>query len=82
MPIVYRGRVFSVEVERRRFPNGKEHEVEIVRHAASVVLIPLEDDGRVILVKQSDGPAEAGHYRHASSIVAAWIATVSSTRLA
>lgn len=52
MTTVYRGRVFSVEVERRRFPNGQEHEVEIVRHAPSVVLIPLEDDGRVIIVKQ------------------------------
>ena len=58
MSIVYRGRVFSVEVERRRFPNGKEHEVEIVRHAASVVLIPLEDDGRVILVKQYRAPLD------------------------
>ena len=58
MPIIYKGRVFSVEVERRRFPNGKEHEVEIVRHAASVVLIPLEDDGRVILVKQYRAPLD------------------------
>ena len=38
MAIVYKGRVFSVEVERRRFPNGQEHEVAIVRHPPSVVL--------------------------------------------
>ena len=56
MPIIYHGRVFSVEVERRRFPNGQEHEVEIVRHAASVVLIPIEEDGRVVIVKQYRAP--------------------------
>jgi ADP-ribose pyrophosphatase len=52
MSIVYEGRVFSVEAERRRFPDGREHEVTIVRHPPSVVLIPVEDDGRVVLVKQ------------------------------
>jgi ADP-ribose pyrophosphatase len=52
MAIVYKGRVFSVEVDKRRFPNGREHEVAIVRHPPSVVLIPVDADGRVILIKQ------------------------------
>ena len=52
MPIIYKGRVFSVEVETRRFPNGRDHEVAIVRHSPSVVLIPVEDDGRVVLITQ------------------------------
>jgi len=52
MAIVYKGRVFSVEVERRRFPNGQEHEVAIVRHPPSVVLVPIADDGRVVLIRQ------------------------------
>jgi ADP-ribose pyrophosphatase len=52
MPIVYKGRVFSVEVEHARFPNGTEHDVEIVRHAPCVVLIPLQHDGRVVLIRQ------------------------------
>ena len=55
---IYKGRVFSVETGTRRFPNGKEHQVEIVRHAAAVVLIPLEDDGRVIIVKQYRAPLD------------------------
>ena len=58
MSIVYEGRVFSVEVERRRFPNGAEHEVAIVRHAPSVVLIPLEDDGRVVIIRQYRAPLD------------------------
>jgi ADP-ribose pyrophosphatase len=52
MATVYKGRVFSVEVETRRFPDGREHEVAIVRHPPSVVLIPVEDDGRVVLITQ------------------------------
>jgi ADP-ribose pyrophosphatase len=52
MEVVYKGRVFSVEVGRKRFPNGQEHDVAIVRHPPSVVMIPIEDDGRVILIRQ------------------------------
>lgn len=52
MPIVFNGRVFAVEVERRRFPNGQEHEVAIVRHNPSVVLLPIQDDGRIVLIRQ------------------------------
>jgi len=44
--------VFSVEVERRRFPNGREHEITVVRHPPSVVLIPIDEAGRVVLVRQ------------------------------
>ena len=54
MNTIYKGRVFSVETGRRRFPNGTEHDVAIVRHAPSVVLIPIDGDGRVIrLVPQT-----------------------------
>jgi ADP-ribose diphosphatase len=52
MPIAFKGRVFSVEVSRRRFPDGREHEITVVRHAPSVVIIPIQEDGRVILIRQ------------------------------
>jgi ADP-ribose pyrophosphatase len=58
MAIVYKGRVFSVEVGTRRFPNGREHEVAIVRHRPSVVLVPVEDDGRVVLIRQFRAPLD------------------------
>jgi ADP-ribose pyrophosphatase len=58
MQTIYTGRVFSVETGRRRFPNGQEHDVEIVRHAPSVVLIPIEEDGRVVIVKQYRAPLD------------------------
>jgi 8-oxo-dGTP pyrophosphatase MutT (NUDIX family) len=52
MAIVYKGRVFSVEVETLRLPNGREHEMAIVRHPPSVVLIPMTDADHVILIRQ------------------------------
>jgi ADP-ribose pyrophosphatase len=60
MPIVYEGRVFSVDVGRRRFPNGKEHEVSVVRHRPSVVLIPMKDDDHVILIRQYRAAVDRG----------------------
>jgi ADP-ribose pyrophosphatase len=52
MATIYTGKVFSVEVENARFPNGTEHTVEIVRHRPCVVLIPVQDDGRVVMIRQ------------------------------
>jgi len=37
-------------------PNGRETELAIVRHGQSVVLIPIRDDGQVVMIRQ---------YRHA-----------------
>ena len=54
--IVYKGRVFSVEVDKFVLRNGRETEVAIVRHRPSVVLIPIQDDGRIVMIRQ---------YRHA-----------------
>ena len=52
MPTIYRGRVFSVEVETVRLPNGTEHQEETVRHPPSVVLIPMQDAGHVVMIRQ------------------------------
>src|SRR5262245_49154155 len=52
MPIVFTGRVFSVEVDQRQYPHGTKHEIQVVRHSASVVIIPMRDDGQVILSRQ------------------------------
>jgi ADP-ribose pyrophosphatase len=52
MSIIYRGRVFSVDVDRVTLPNGTSHEIAIVRHPPSVVLIPEPDTGHVILIRQ------------------------------
>ncbi|HXW04763.1 MAG TPA: NUDIX hydrolase [Vicinamibacterales bacterium] len=46
------GRVFDVDRDRVRMPNGREVTVDVVRHAASVVLIPVPEPGHVMLVRQ------------------------------
>jgi 8-oxo-dGTP pyrophosphatase MutT (NUDIX family) len=52
MPIVYRSRVFDVEVDFVTLRDGREHEIAVVRHGPSVVLLPVQEDGQVILVRQ------------------------------
>jgi ADP-ribose pyrophosphatase len=52
MAIVFKGRVFSVDVGTVRLPNGREHQIEIVRHPPSVVLLPMPDRDHVVLVRQ------------------------------
>jgi len=53
---VFEGRVFSVVIESITTRKGGNMDVEIVRHPGSVVLVPLNAAGEVILVRQ---------YRHA-----------------
>lgn len=54
---VYTGRIFDVTVDRVTLPHGHEVDLELVRHEGSVVLVPVTEDGRVLLVRQ---------YRHAA----------------
>jgi ADP-ribose pyrophosphatase len=58
MAIAYKGRVFSVDVETVPTPAGGSREVATIRHAPCVVLIPIMDDGRVVMIRQ---------YRHSVS---------------
>ena len=48
----FRGRIFSVTVDRVTVPNGRTVTLDMVRHPGSVVLIPMQDDGRVVLIRQ------------------------------
>ena len=49
---VFNGRVIRVTVESVTLPNGQRVEAEMVRHDGSVVLIPVTDEGAVVLVRQ------------------------------
>jgi ADP-ribose diphosphatase len=46
------GRVFDVDRDRVRMPNGREVTVDIVRHSKSVVLVPIPEPQHVILIRQ------------------------------
>ena len=53
---VFKGRVFTVQVETIALPKGGELAVEIVRHPGSVVIVPLTENGKLILVRQYRHP--------------------------
>jgi ADP-ribose pyrophosphatase len=49
---IYRGRIFTVDVDRVKLPHGPELDMEVVRHPGSVVIIPVPVPGKIILVRQ------------------------------
>ncbi|MCS6816619.1 MAG: NUDIX hydrolase [Blastocatellia bacterium] len=49
---LYTGRAISLDVDRIRLPSGRETTREIVRHPGSVVIVPVLDDGRLLLIRQ------------------------------
>lgn len=55
--VVYRGSIFDVRRDRVREPGGVLTTREVVVHYGSIVLVPVLDDGRILLVRQ---------YRHAA----------------
>ncbi len=54
---VFKGRVLDLSVERVRLPNGNVCELELIRHPGAAAVVPLDDGGNVLLVRQ---------YRHAA----------------
>ncbi len=53
---LYHGKIFNVVLEKVTLPNGAIKDREIVRHPGAAAMVPLLDDGKVVLIKQ---------YRHA-----------------
>jgi ADP-ribose diphosphatase len=49
---LFDGKVFDVDRDRVRMPNGREVTVDVVRHPRSVVLLPIPEPGHVVLVRQ------------------------------
>jgi ADP-ribose pyrophosphatase len=57
---VFAGRTIRLELHDVRLPNGLEHRFEIVRHPGAAAVVPLREDGRVILLRQLRYAAAAG----------------------
>jgi ADP-ribose pyrophosphatase len=54
----FEGKVFDVDRDRVRMPNGREVSVDVVRHLPSVVIIPVPEPGHVILIRQFRYPLQ------------------------
>lgn len=48
----FKGRIFTVTVDRVTVPNGRTVTLDMVRHRGSVVLLPMQDEGRIVLIRQ------------------------------
>ena len=55
--VLFQGRVFALKREQVAEPSGLVATREIVVHPGSVVVLPVLDDGRIVLIRQ---------YRHAA----------------
>ncbi len=49
---LFSGRVFSVHSDRVRLPHGPEAVMDVIRHPASVVLLPMPDPDHIVLIRQ------------------------------
>ena len=53
---IYRGRILNLRVDSVRMPSGYRAEREVVEHGHSVVIVPLDSEGYVLLVRQYRTP--------------------------
>jgi len=54
--VIYKGRIVELNVETVTLPNGATAELEVIHHPGAAAVVPLKDDGTVVLIRQ---------YRHA-----------------
>ncbi len=54
---IFQGKIIKVQVDTVQLPDGKVAKREVVRHPGAVVILPLTDQGEVVMVRQ---------YRHAT----------------
>ena len=55
---VHDGRIVKLDVEEVRLPNGNVVTLEIIRHRGAAAVVPVDDEGRVVMIRQ---------YRYATS---------------
>ena len=49
---IYSGRVLGINMETARLPDGREVDLEIIRHPGGSCILPLYDNGDVMLIRQ------------------------------
>lgn len=49
---IYTGKVVVLNVDRVTLPNGRQVDLEVIRHPGAAAVVPLKDDGTVVLIKQ------------------------------
>ena len=49
---IYDGRIVRLSLDTVRLPNGHVTEMELIRHPGAAAIVPIDAQGRVILVRQ------------------------------
>ncbi len=49
---IHTGKVLKLDLDTVALPNGQTTELEILRHPGASAVVPLKDDGRVVLIRQ------------------------------
>jgi ADP-ribose pyrophosphatase len=56
---IYEGKILNLRVDRVRLSGGRESTREVVEHGNAVTILPVDDTGRLVLVRQYRLPARA-----------------------
>src|SRR5688572_8175726 len=56
--VLLKGRAFTIRRDTMKTPDGRETKFDIVDHGGSVVLVPIDNEGNILFVRQ---------YRHATN---------------
>ena len=56
---LFKGRAFKIRRDTMKTPDGRETKFDIVEHGGSVIIIPMDEDGNILFVRQ---------YRHAAGL--------------
>ena len=49
---VHSGKVLKLDLDTVALPNGRTTELEILRHPGASAVVPLKEDGKVVLIRQ------------------------------
>jgi ADP-ribose pyrophosphatase len=49
---IFSGRIISLQVDEVELPNGKTSKREIIKHPGAVAILPITDDGKIVMVEQ------------------------------
>lgn len=55
--VVFQGKVFSVRVDQVASPSAEPRRIDVVEHPGAIALIPIQDDGKLVFVRQYRHPA-------------------------
>ena len=54
---IFKGRIVTLDIDTVTLPNGATVELEMIHHPGAAAVVPMKEDGTVILIRQ---------YRHAA----------------